>query len=149
MAASLSHAQPVLSAAINAGFRESGVHSLKNLDDPLSFPMVAVRTSGLALSSVIGYATGGGEFPDVGQGLVDENTMRILIELANNRFEANSERVKRFDENLFQRIVSEAISNPEWEDPKARQERKRAEGLKQQERLRLRNTNDDSSLVGE
>ncbi|KAL8875598.1 MAG: hypothetical protein Q9192_009023, partial [Flavoplaca navasiana] len=41
--ASLSHAAPILSAAISAGFRESGVQSLKNLTDPNAIPMVAVR----------------------------------------------------------------------------------------------------------
>ncbi|KAL8879587.1 MAG: hypothetical protein Q9192_008200, partial [Flavoplaca navasiana] len=39
--ASLSHAAPILSAAISAGFRESGVQSLKNLSDPNAIPMVA------------------------------------------------------------------------------------------------------------
>src|SRR5271170_7368875 len=54
MAASLKHAQPVLAAAINAGFRESGVLSLRNLDDPDACPMIAIRTAGLGLESIIG-----------------------------------------------------------------------------------------------
>lgn len=133
MTASLHHAQPVLSAAINAGFRESGVQSLKILDDTNSFPMVAIRTSGLALSSLIGFAITDDEDSYPGQALVDDDYLRILLQLANDRFETNAQRTKRFEENLF---TKSERHDPEWEDPKARQERKRAEGLREKERLR-------------
>ncbi|KAF7508472.1 hypothetical protein GJ744_009185 [Endocarpon pusillum] len=53
MTASLHHAKPLLSAAINSGFRESGVQSLKNLDNPNACPMVAIRTAGLGLEAII------------------------------------------------------------------------------------------------
>ncbi|KAL2042679.1 hypothetical protein N7G274_004438 [Stereocaulon virgatum] len=62
MAASLYHAQPILTAAINAGFRESGIQSLKNLDDANAFPMVAIRTAGLALESIVGVVSERGKF---------------------------------------------------------------------------------------
>lgn len=74
LCASLHHAKPLLAAAINAGFRESGVQSLKALDDRASGTstdtttgegcyihdngagvMVAIRTAGVAFESVIGY----------------------------------------------------------------------------------------------
>ena len=55
MTASLQHAKPLLSATINSGFRESGVQSLKNLDDQNACPMVAVRTAGLKLEAIVGY----------------------------------------------------------------------------------------------
>ena len=61
MAATLKHAQPVLAAASAAGFRESGLQSLKNLDDADAFPIVAVRTSGLALESIIGIRESNGD----------------------------------------------------------------------------------------
>lgn len=134
MTASLHHAQPVLSAAINAGFRESGVQSLKNLDDANSFPMVAIRTSGLALSSLIGFATNG-DGPEFEQALVDDNHLRMLLQLANDRFKANAERIKRFEEDLFKKFESRQGTDPDWEDAKTRRERKRAEGLREQERF--------------
>lgn len=152
MAASLQHARELLSAAINAGFRESGVQSLKNLDDPNSFPMVAVRTSGLALSSLIGCMQDSENEEEI-QGLVNEAYLEILLSIANERFAQNSERVQRFSDNLFQK---ESEIGSAWEDKRVRQERKRAEGLGQQQRLReekkeqndLRQ-NDDCMRLGE
>ena len=135
MTASLRHAQPVLSAAINAGFRESGVQSLKNLDDANSFPMVAIRTSGLALSSLIGFATTSGDGLAIAQALVDDNHLGMLLQLANDRFKANAERIKRFEEDLFKKLESRQSTDPDWEDAKTRRERKRAEGLREQERF--------------
>ena len=101
MTASLHHAQPILAAAINAGFRESGVQSLKNLDDPNAFPMVAMRTAGLATSSLVGCI----EELQGGQekicSLVSEEYLQMMLNTANARFLANEERIKRLDSNLF------------------------------------------------
>ncbi|BAE62745.1 unnamed protein product [Aspergillus oryzae RIB40] len=56
MAATLQHAHPVLSAASSSGFRESGLQSLRCLEgDEGPSPIVAVRSAGLSLESVIGY----------------------------------------------------------------------------------------------
>ena len=145
MTASLHHAQPILAAAINAGFRESGVQSLRNLDDVNAFPMVAIRSSGLALESIIGSvpdrvkATSSGSSDgkhsnkeDV-HSLVSDNYLDLLLNIANDRFKSNTERMKRFESGLFER---EAATTSSWEDSKTRQERKRAEGLKQQEEVR-------------
>ena len=134
MTASLNYAQPVLAAAIDAGFRESGIQSLKNLDDPNAFPMVAIRTSGLVLSSLIGFATNDANGADIVHAMVDESHLRLLLQLANGRFEANAERIKRFEENLFEKIENKQRLHTNWEDSKTRQERKRAEGLREQER---------------
>lgn len=131
MAASLHHAQEILSAAINAGFRESGVQSLKNLDEPNSFPMVAVRTSGLALSSLIGYMRDSEKEEEI-QCMVNEEYLEILLSIANERFNQNARRIRRFSDNLFQKDNKNGSA---WEDKRVRQERKRAEGLKQQQRL--------------
>ena len=146
MTASLHHAQPIVAAAINAGFRESGIQSLKNLDDVNAFPMVAIRSSGLALESIIGCV------PDrvkdtskVGMdgkhylnnedvhSLVSDNYLDLLLNIANDRFKSNTERMRRFESDLFKR---EATTTSSWEDSKTRLERKRAEGLKQQEEVR-------------
>ena len=146
MTASLHHAQPILAAAINAGFRESGIQSLKNLDDVNAFTMVAIRSSGLALESIIGCvqervmaagnASPGGKHDlsdeDV-HSLVSDNYLELLLSIANDRFESNTQRMRRFESDLFKR---EATIASTWEDSKTRQERKRAGGLKQQEEVR-------------
>ena len=135
MAASLNHAKPLLSAAVGAGFRESGIQSLKNLDDPNAFPMVAIRSSGLALSTLIGFAASDANGAETVHALVDESHLRLLLQLANGRFEANAERIGRFEEKLFKKIDSRHRLDLKWEDSKTRQERKRAEGLREQQRL--------------
>ena len=129
----------MLAAAINAGFRESGVQSLKNLDDANSFPMVAIRSSGLAMESIVGYCMDGEkEANKTGNvhrvyPLVDEKYLEMMIRLADQRFRTNAERTNRFEEDLFYRGTALA----EWEDAASRQERKRSEGLKRQEALRM------------
>lgn len=140
MTASLHYARPILAAAINAGFRESGVQSLKNLDEPNNFPMVAIRTSGLALESVIGYlpgyASGKGpeiEYEEQVQSMVSEEYLELLVKMANERFEANAERITRFEKELFR---ENSRHTDGWENDQDRRERKRAEGLKQQAALR-------------
>ena len=135
MTASLHHAQAILSAAINAGFRESGVQSLKNLEDPNAFPMVAVRTSGLALGSVIGWMHDGEDEKGEVHSLVGEDHLELLVRIANERFVANAERIQRFSDYLFR---SEKEGGSAWEDKLVRQDRKRAEGLKQQQMLQGR-----------
>ena len=131
MTASLQYAQPILSAAINAGFRESGVQSLKNLDDSNAFPMVAIRSSGLAFGSLIGFLdqTNNDEI----KRLVSEDYMKLLLSIANDRFDANTERINRLQAGLLQ--ISQK-KNPEWEDHKARRERKKIEGLERRARCR-------------
>lgn len=131
MTASLHHAQPILSAALTAGFRESGVQTLKNLDDPHAFPMVAIRTSGLALESVVGYLreNEGDPHPAI-HSLVEEHYLAVLVRLANERFDANAGRVRRFSENMF--IRPEQGLALAWEDKGARRGRLRAEGLERQ-----------------
>lgn len=140
MTSSLHHAQPILAAAINAGFRESGIQSLKNLDDPNAFPMLAIRSSGLALEYLIGYMPDGVSVERDGEGveenitmIVSEQYLGLLLRLANERFQANTKRIRRFEKDLFRR---EAEIVRAWEDGKSRQERKKAEGLKQQEQVR-------------
>ena len=139
MTASLHHAQPILAAAINAGFRESGIQSLKNLDDSEAFPMVAVRTAGVALESLVGLIPDridqkdGIETQEHIIRIVSEEYLELLVNIANERFKTNAERIKRFEQDLFKR---ESGLGRAWEDSKNRQERKRAEGLKQQQVLR-------------
>ena len=140
MTASLHHARPILAAALNAGFRESGVQSLKCLDDPNAFPMVAIRTAGLGLDSVIGFCTEDSNESDNGTcPLIDDNHLRFLMTLGNERFKANKERIRRLEEELRRIERSKKEHNEsEWEDKAVRAERKRNDGLREQARRQQR-----------
>ena len=124
MAASLHHAQRVIAAAISAGFRESGIQSLKNLHDPNAFPMIAVRSSGLALSSLVGFV-GDALDEDEVSCMVDDHYLEILLSIANERFLENSKRVSRFRNQLLNEARKEQIP---WEDRDERRDRMRAQG---------------------
>ncbi len=170
MTASLHHAQPIVAAAINAGFRESGVQSLKNLSDGNAFPMVAVRSAGLRVESLVGVCYDHDRVCEGGKGsrgvrgagdcegldeegdeeedededskdddndaetvwsLVTDTYCDILQQLANERFKANSERMRRFEEELFKRRGG--VGRGYWEDGVERRERKRGEGLRRRD----------------
>ncbi|KAI4167417.1 MAG: hypothetical protein LQ348_007662 [Seirophora lacunosa] len=155
--ASLAHAAPILSAAISAGFRESGVQSLKNLTDPNALPMVAVRSAGLAFESIIGVvreaapasdgsANGAPEKErqdEVVIALVDEQYLEMLVEIANERFVANTERIRRFEQLLFK---ASNHREDEWEEKQVRQDRKRREGLHRKKELEIKMKCRNSSL---
>ena len=118
--------------------------------------MVAVRSAGLAFESVIGIVRdrsvllgGGSGNGEDGQGqeevveaLVNEEYLEMLVGIANERFEANTERIGRFESVLFG-DAGKKISN-DWEDKEKRQERKRAEGLKRREELKMKHNLRDS-----
>ena len=87
--------------------------------------MVAVRTSGLAFESLIGYVKQDPDGEGEVQCLVTEEYLGLLVEVANDRFMMNTERIRRFEEELFGRY--ENLSS--WEDSNARRTRKKAEGL--------------------
>jgi tRNA wybutosine-synthesizing protein 3 len=173
MTATLRHAQPVLSAASSAGFRESGLQSLRCLDFTTSLsdqspasdtaaaaaatsPIVAVRSSGLSLESIIGYCEDfpGAPPPDdqhpsmLIRSLVTEEYLQMLVALANERFTANTERVKRFRQRLLELTSATSSSSsaststrkkkpPDWEHPQTRRERMRAEGMRRKEEAAL------------
>ncbi|KAJ6151296.1 hypothetical protein N7470_007890 [Penicillium chermesinum] len=135
MAATLSHAQPVLSAASSSGFRESGLQSLRCLEgEGGPSPIVAVRSSGLSLESVIGYYDESSDEPVI-RSLVTEEYLAMLIAMSNERFIINTERRERFRSGLIdlcsleQSQRGKSKGKPDWEDPVERKERKRAEGL--------------------
>ncbi|KAI1949245.1 hypothetical protein LOZ57_002618 [Ophidiomyces ophidiicola] len=140
MAKSLVHAKPVLAAASNAGFRESGIQSLRCLDDSTACPIVAVRSSGLALESIIGYVERSNvSHKQVAHSLVSESYLRMMVSIANQRFQVNLERMGRFRTKLLAQSLGSSSLQPghtAWEDSSLRRERKRAEGLKKREMLR-------------
>ncbi|KAL9625632.1 MAG: hypothetical protein Q9160_000345 [Pyrenula sp. 1 TL-2023] len=133
MTASLRHARPLLSAAINARFRESGVQSLKNLDDTEACPMVAIRTTGgLSMQSIIGFVTSDEQGVDQYQPIMLDDQLQLLFAAANARFEANKEMIANFQTCLRSALeieVTRRLENDNWEDPVTRKIRKRHEGL--------------------
>lgn len=152
MTATLAHAQPVLSAASASGFRESGLQSLRGLEgNEGPSPIVAVRSSGLSLESVIGYyeCDDAANNPVI-RSLVTEEYLEMLIAMANERFKINADRRERFRTGLMNSCSSthnsfssggKAKAKPAyWEDPVARKERKRAEGLLKKKQLETQRT---------
>ena len=105
--------------------------------DGIITPMVAVRSTGLASDTVIGYRNPDGKMLN----LVDESYLRTLVNIANDRFRVNGERINKFRCALRDAYKNSNKSNTsfrDWEDPIARKERKRAEGLQRQ--IQKRNT---------
>ena len=147
MTATLYHARPLLAAALCAGFRESGVQSLKALDDPNASPMVAIRTAGLGFSSVVGMLrhVADREGPCMVP-LVSEEYWDFMIQLANERFGANRERIERLTEELKRHDLlarEEKDDRNRWEDKATRESRKREEGLRRQlEKLQVEGADD-------
>ena len=110
--------------------------------------MVAVRSAGLAFESVIGIVRGdqvqspdrcasnddGRQAAEVIEALVGEEYLEMLVDIANERFEANSERIRRFEAALFGGMEKKMWGD--WEDKETRQERKKAEGLRRRDELK-------------
>lgn len=138
LTASLEEAQKVLSAALQAGFRESGALNLTSTTSEPATPMVGIRCMGLTLESLVGVYH---EASDQGVCLVNDGQLGTLMRISNERFEENTKRIGRF------RVLLKEAMNPvekkrvgengeEWEDPQARKERKRAEGLRKARELK-------------
>jgi tRNA wybutosine-synthesizing protein 3 len=145
LTASLQQAQKVLSAALQAGFRESGALNLIASSTEPATPMVGIRTMGLSLESVIGFEMDGSEIC-----MIPEWQLRNLIEVSNQRFVENTKRIERF-RRLLQELNVEGFAkkqgeNGDWEDAKSRKERKRAEGL---ERARVMKESNASEVSDE
>ncbi|KAF7846527.1 hypothetical protein BT93_L4197 [Corymbia citriodora subsp. variegata] len=134
LCATLRDAKPLLTAAINAGFRESGVQSLKALDDANAGVMLGIRTAGIAFESVVGHVV---EHADGEEGYVsvlNEKVLRLLLDVANARFEYNVERRERLRGEL-RKFAEINAKNGEWEDENIRREKKRAEGLRRRKEV--------------
>ena len=137
LAESLVEAQKVLSAAQQAGFRESGIGSVQGQDGVV---MVAIRTMGLSFDNIVGVLhgdtkreSGVEECPRL---LVDEDYLRVLVQLSNEKFKVNADRTQKFRALLAGRYATKV--DEEWEDATVRRERKRAEGLRRKAALAQR-----------
>ena len=120
------------------------------MDDGNAFPMVAVRTSGLAFQSLIGIVPNRtydqedeAETEEHVALIVSDEYLELLVKIANERFKANAERIQRFEQDVFKR---EEGPRHTWEDSKSRQERKRAEGLEQQTMRKAQMTREGSGF---
>lgn len=125
--ASLWHARPILSAAINSGFRESGVQSLRVLDEPGAGVMLAIRTAGLAFETVVGVMEG-----QELRRIVDEEYLAMCAKVVNERFKWNDTRRERLRVEI-RRFVESQQEGSVWEDEGQRRLRKRREGLLRQQ----------------
>lgn len=126
----------MLTAAMGAGFRESGALSIGSTKTGESNPMVAVRSTGYSFDAIIGYQDDQGHII----ALVDEGYLRILVCIANERFNINNDRIARFRTALLaayesQNSTEAGSSKPDWEDGDARKQRKREEGLARKQAL--------------
>lgn len=155
------HAQLILRCGLQAGFRESGAINLipppssASTSSPSSAatPIVAIRSMGLGLESLIGRETNG-----IKHCTVSGEYLRALINIANDRFVENTRRIERFRGFLREALEKgEGKRKPrvkedgtEWEDAEARKERKRAEGLRKAEEVkRLKEQNRGLGLGGD
>lgn len=143
LTASHEHAQLVIQAGMEAGFRETGAVSLlgrgqrsqqqQQPEDEAS-PMVAVRCMGLSFESLIGAEETDGQR----YCLVSPVYLRLLARIANERFVENEKRIARFQAALraaFAAPLSKEAGG-EWEDAEVRRERKREEGLRRRDQLK-------------
>ncbi|KAG5914756.1 hypothetical protein E4U61_005367 [Claviceps capensis] len=138
LTASPSHAQALLQAALQAGFRESGALNIIPQTDSSTTPMVAVRSMGLSFESLIGFES---SRSGARHALVTVPHLRLLMGIARERFAENSKRIERFRGAFANRVLEsrEKRTNSdgrEWEDAAARRERMREEGLRRREALR-------------
>ncbi|KAF2036275.1 hypothetical protein EK21DRAFT_52340 [Setomelanomma holmii] len=145
LTASAQHAHRVLTAALSAGFRESGAVSLSTSKVGDSTPIVAVRSTGYSFDSIIGYQS------DIGENIaiVNEQYLKTLVAIANDRFRINAERIARFRAALlhgFHPMASDpaAKCKGEWEDADVRRQRKREEGLARQRALQARSSDESA-----
>ncbi|KAM0283733.1 hypothetical protein ACHAQH_002322 [Verticillium albo-atrum] len=130
LTASTAHAQLLLKCAFQSGFRESGALNITPAHDSSIIPMVAVRTMGLSFESLIGFEAEEGRH----EAIVSSSYLETLLDIGNQRFIENDKRIAR-----FRSALRDAVTGPpakvgengmDWEDPAARKERKRAEGLR-------------------
>lgn len=110
--------------------------------------MAAVRSTGYSFDSIIGYHDRLGQ----NVALVDEEYLRTLVRIANERFQINTERIARFRTALLQQYNPQSSGGSagtvsEWEDAESRKARKKAEGLARQQALRARTESDAASKV--
>ncbi|KAI0971995.1 methyltransferase TYW3-domain-containing protein [Xylaria arbuscula] len=141
--ASLEHAQLLLRCGLQAGFRESGAINLTATGDEAVTPIVAIRSMGLSLESLVGIQEGG-----VTRCTVSNDYLLSLVRIANERFEENKKRIERFRTTVLEASNPLKKDGTEWEDAQARRERKREEGLRRKAELQGQNQKGEDTTDG-
>ncbi len=117
---------------MEAGFRETGAVSLvSRVPGEDATPVVAVRSMGLSLESLIGVDKDG-----VRRLVVSPEYLETLVRIANERFVENEKRIARFNAAVEAAFSPPPKGKDGWEDAQARRERKREEGLRRREELK-------------
>lgn len=104
--------------------------------------MIAVRCQGLALDSIIGIAysqvCAGQDAGPISLPVVSEAYLEMLVNIANDRFERNAQRITRFQQSIngLRHLPAVGSNSDAREDAETRRMRKRAEGLQRQAALR-------------
>ncbi|KAL6711382.1 hypothetical protein ACN47E_005913 [Coniothyrium glycines] len=146
LTSSLVSAQRMLTAALTAGFRESGAVGLGSIKTNESNPVVAVRSAGYSFDSIIGFQDQEGHNVP----LVDETYLQTLVKIANDRFRINVDRIARFRSALLEAYCTQGSTDgalrPHWEDAEVRRQRKREEGLARQRALRVTEARVDDKI---
>lgn len=140
LTASSEHAQLLLRCALQAGFRESGAVSLlppsvSGVSTGDAMPIVAVRSMGLSLESLIGYEAADG----TRSLMVSPDYLDVLMQISDQRFTENTRRIQRFTDAFRDAIAGPPVrkndAGGDWEDAAARRDRMRAEGLRRKAEL--------------
>lgn len=144
LTASLGHAQLLLRAALQAGFRESGAINIASQSDSSVSPIVAIRSMGLGFESLVGFEDSDG----TRHATVSPAYLRDLMDVGNERFVENTKRIERFSSAFKELFLNRGPQrrNPEgqdWEDAVTRKARMRAEGLKRRAALGRKTGHDD------
>ncbi|KAK0723872.1 tRNA wybutosine-synthesizing protein, partial [Apiosordaria backusii] len=122
LTASHSHAQRVIQAGMEAGFRETGALSLLSRHDNNDNdhnPIVAVRSMGLSFESLIGIE----DYHRVRKAVVSSGYLNRVVGNSEKLFKENEKRIARFRDAL-RTVFEEGTKKKEgWEDAEARRER--------------------------
>ncbi|PWW78436.1 hypothetical protein C7212DRAFT_357074 [Tuber magnatum] len=136
----LQTARIILTAALSAGFRESGIMNPGLTEH--SFPTIAIRCNGLVMDSIIGVVNA--PHPGIKM-IVDENYLKTVMLVSSLRFEDNKRRVDAFSGKIEQILFNQG-QVPSKESKGERRIRKREEGLRKQKILRAAQTHSGSQL---
>lgn len=125
----------MLKCGLQAGYRESGAINLLEgkLDAENANPIVAIRSMGLSLESLIGVESDGRR-----RCIVSPEYLKMLVQIANERFGENQKRIERFWTALQAALDGQKAESREESglERDVRKEIKKAEGLRRQEELR-------------
>ncbi|KAK4172473.1 methyltransferase TYW3-domain-containing protein [Triangularia setosa] len=144
LTASNGHAQRVVQAGMEAGFRETGAVSLLSRQDDDHNPIVAVRSMGLSFESLVGIeGSNGTRKAVVGSGYLDR-----VVKNSERLFKENEKRIERFRKALKTAFEENPKRKEGWEDAETRRERKRLEGLKRKEEIQKQKEAEEAKIAG-